>query len=62
MMLKLAEKRKEVVAALASLLTSANSDVEQCLNSNYILIELADNEVSFPLVVEPSVLEVLLEA
>jgi hypothetical protein len=56
MMYILNQRKEEVVIELVKGITRSNDDLETCLNSNMILLEMSDNEVSYPFVGDPIIL------
>ena len=57
----LEEKKKDTIMMLLSKLTRRNRDIEESLNSQTVLVELSENESTFPLLISGMNLEYLIE-
>lgn len=54
--------KREVISELVKRLSSANKDFELCLNAHLILLELADNDNCFGLLIQRECAESLINA
>lgn len=57
----LTSKKQEVVTGLLQWLTRNNTDLELALNAYTILMELAENEATYPLLIESRNIDQLIE-